>query len=122
MNIKMKIITSAAALALMGVFLTALALSAPDEAEAPAYSTPPVLLDSPAPSVEPVANVPADGFWVTEFDGYAAVYHNTDRDTPLETTGIALRSLRTADQEMLREGVFFTDYMDVVLFLEDFGP
>ena len=118
MNIKAKIISSITALALAGIFLTALALSGP---EAPVYSTPPDMEPPPAPA-EPESAGPAEGFWVCEHDGYIAVYHNAERGTPLETTGIPLRSLRAGDQEMLREGVFFEDYMDVVLFLEDFGP
>ena len=117
MKIKAKIISSVTALTLAGIFLTALALSGP---EAPVYSTPPDI--EPPVSAEPERDDAPEGFWVCEYDGYIAVYHNTDRDIPLETTGVALRSLRAGDQEMLREGVFFEDYMDVVLFLEDFGP
>ena len=117
MKIKAKIISSITALTLAGICLTALALSGSEET----YSTPPDL-EPPAASAEPVGNVPAEGFWVCEHDGYIAVYHNADRAAPLETTAIAVRSLRNADQDMLREGVFFEDYMDVVLFLEDFGP
>ncbi|MDR0325979.1 MAG: hypothetical protein LBI19_07815 [Oscillospiraceae bacterium] len=114
---KAKIVSSITALTLAGIFLTALALSNP---ETPAYSTPPDL--EPPVSVEPEDKAPADGFWVCEVDGYVAVYHNTDRDMPIEMTGIAVRSLRSGDQNMLRDGVFFEDYWDVVMFLEDFGP
>jgi hypothetical protein len=119
--LKIRIISLSAALALSGAFLTALALSAPD---APVYSTPPVLEPPPALPPEPTSTpaATANGFWVCDFDGYAAVFHNTDRVVPIETTGIPVRSLRMADQEMLREGVFFEDYMDVIMFLEDFGP
>ena len=113
-NIKAKIISSVTAVTLAGIFLTALALS---DSETPAYSTPPDV--APPTSAEPE---PVDGFWVCEADGYITVYHNAGRDTPVETTGIAVRSLRAADQDMLRAGVFFEDYMDVVRFLEDFGP
>jgi len=120
MNIKLRIISSAAAVTLAGGFLTALALHSPEES-APVYSTPQDLLPPPA-VVEESRETVGDGFLVGELDGYIAVWHNADRAVPLEATGIALRSLRILDQEMLREGVVFSDYMDVVMFLEDFGP
>jgi hypothetical protein len=102
-----------------GGFLTALALSGLEE---PVYSTPQSLAP-PEPVIEETAGtVAADGFFVGELEGYIAVWHNTDRALPIEATGIAVRSLRAMDQEMLRTGVFFDDYMDVVMFLEDFGP
>jgi hypothetical protein len=116
--LKARIISTIAALALSGIFLTALALSAPDTQ---VYSTPPAI-EPPLPSETEQSSAAASGFWVCEFDGYAAVFHYADRGTPIETTGIALRSLRLNDQEMFRAGVFFEDYMDVVMFLEDFGP
>ncbi|MDR0294262.1 MAG: hypothetical protein LBH95_08950 [Oscillospiraceae bacterium] len=112
-----RIISSVLALTLTGIFLTALALSGP---ETPVYSTPPDI-EPPAVSAGTVLEIP-EGFWVCEFEGYIAVYHNADRGTPIETTDVALRSLRGGDQEMLRGGVFFENYMDVVRFLEDFGP
>ncbi|MCL2002876.1 MAG: hypothetical protein FWG72_02590 [Oscillospiraceae bacterium] len=119
--LKARIIAVIAALTLSGAVLTALALSVPD---APAYSTPPVIELPPALPSEPEkpAVSPVNGFWICELDGYAAVFHNADRTVPVETTGIAIRSLRMADQVLLREGVFFEDYMDVVMFLEDFEP
>ena len=121
MNIKLRIISSAAAVTLAGGFLTALALHSPDES-APVYSTPQDLPPPPAVIVEESTETVGDGFWVGELDGYIAVWHNADRAVPLEATDIALRSLRVLDQEMLREGVVFSDYMDVVMFLEDFCP
>jgi hypothetical protein len=118
--LKAKIISAIAAVVLAGAFLTALALS---DSDTPAYSTPPGIEPPPIPSVTEEEYARFEfGFWVSEFDGYAAVFHNADRGVPIETTLIALRSLRTADQDMLKTGVFFEDYMDVVMFLEDFGP
>jgi hypothetical protein len=121
MRIKVRIISIVAAVTAAGGFLTALALSGSEE---PVYSTPQDLTP-PAPIAEEAAETVAgktDGFLVGELDGYIAVWHNTDRAVPLEATGIAVRSLRVMDQEMLQAGVFFDDYMDVVMFLEDFGP
>jgi hypothetical protein len=129
---KIKIISSIALVALTGVFLTALALSGSDETPSvlPGLSAPaPPLPATPSapPSAEPAPSSPAaaaetEGFWIRELDGYIAVYHNTKRDTPIEISETAVWSLRLADQEMLKEGVFFEDYMDVVVFLEDFAP
>jgi len=106
------------AVTLAGIFLTALALSGAEEE--PVYSTPPKM-EPPEMSAEPIAQT-AEGFWVCEFDGELLLYHNADRSTPIETTSIDIRSLRSADQQMLRDGVFFENYIDVVMFLEDFGP
>ena len=121
MNIKLRIISSAAAVAIAGGFLTALALSAPEESVT-VYSTPPQDLAPPPPIVEEMTETINEGFLVGDLDGYVAVWHNTDRALPIEETAIPIRSLRVLDQEMLRDGVFFDDYMDVVMFLEDFGP
>jgi hypothetical protein len=109
-----------------GGFLTALALYSPEpEPERIAYSTPQDLTP-PEPIREETAETGsaarAEGFLVGELDGYIAVWHNTDRAMPIEATGIAVRSLRVMDQEMLRAGVIFEDYMDVIMFLEDFCP
>jgi hypothetical protein len=118
--LKTKIISAITALTLSGLFVAALALSVPDT---PVLSTPPnIEPPPPLPSVSEAPAATAIGFWVCGFDGYAAVFHNADRGTPIELTGIALHSLRMADQEMFSEGVFFEDYLDVVMFLEDFGP
>jgi hypothetical protein len=121
MSIKVRIISCAIAVTAAGGFLTALALYSPEE-DTPVYSTPQDLAP-PAPSVEEtIIETTAEGFLVGELDGYVAVWHNTDRAVPIEATGIAVRTLRALDQEMLRDGVFFGNYMDVVMFLEDFGP
>jgi hypothetical protein len=121
MNVKVKMISLIAAVCLAGVSLiTALALSGAEE-EAPVFSTPPAFEPPPPPSFEP-APQPPEGFWVCEIDGQVVVCHNASRTVPIEITNIDIRSLRRHDQDMLRAGVFFTDYMDVVVFLEDFGP
>jgi hypothetical protein len=118
MNIKLRIISSAVAVVTAGGFLTALALQPSDE---PVYSTPQGI-ESPEPVAENSGETIREGFWVGEENGNIAVWHNSDRTVPLENTGIALRPLRALDQEMLRAGVYFENYMDVVMFLEDFCP
>jgi hypothetical protein len=117
--LKTRIITAIIALAMSGVSVTALALSSSGTQEV--FSTPPVI-EPPSPSPYENPAYVDSGFWVCEFDGYAAVFHSADRSSPIEKTDIALRSLRMGDQELFRTGLFFEDYMDVVIFLEDFGP
>ena len=119
-NKEVRIIILLLAVVAASGFLTALAISGTDES-VPSYSTPPELTP-PAPSEDAVSAVKAEGFWVSEQDGYIAVWHNADRTEPIESTAVAVRTLRMIDQELLREGVFFGDYMDVVMFLEDFCP
>ena len=114
MNIKLRIISSAVAVVTAGGFLTALALQ-------PEPGTPQGI-ESPEPIAEDSRETIREGFWVGEENGNIAVWHNSDRSVPLESTDIAIRSLRALDQEMLRTGVYFEDYMDVVMFLEDFCP
>lgn len=113
---KVKIISSVFAITLAGIFMTALALSQPDE---PVYSTPPEITPPPSAAMKAVD---PEGFWVCAINDTVVVFHSTNRETPVETTTIALNTLRLNDQDMLRMGVFFEDYMDVVRFLEDFAP
>ena len=119
---KARIITSVMAVALTGIFLTALALSGSEPA-APQVPEPPAeaeaLLD--ADTADDTVAVD-EGFWVCESDGVITVFHNTERNVPIKTTSTAVHTLRLADQEMLRSGVFFDNYLDAMSFLEDFAP
>ncbi len=115
---KAKIITSVTAIALAGIFLTALAFS--DSGPLPEAPEPPV-------EAEPLSEVfpsekPEEGFWVCAADGVITVYHNSDREDPVKTTTTAVHTLRAADQELLNNGVFFSNYLDAMSFLEDFAP
>ena len=117
-NIKAKLAIMLLLITAAGACLTALAVST--RSDEPVYSTPPAKITPPPSLVSP--EQPEHGFWVAEYNGYIAVYHNANREAPAETTDIELQALRYGDQNMLREGVFFDNYLDVVYFLEDFGP
>lgn len=57
------------------------------------------------------------GYYLSVNDGYIAVFYNSE---PIYTSKIDSSTLRTADREMLEDGIKAESYEEVLRLLEDF--
>lgn len=108
-----------------GTMLMALALTpkpkpAETSTEAPFRQTAAPMAETPAGQEGPGLTAPC--YWIHEQDGMVAVFDADDRGVPLTVTGIAVHTLREADQRMIRGGVLIEGAENLSHFLESFSP
>ena len=61
------------------------------------------------------------GFILKEIMGYIGIYDRREMSFPIYVTDINTQSLRKADQNLLKKGLFAKDAGTIAMLLEDFG-
>ncbi len=60
-------------------------------------------------------------YLLKEYDGVIAIYRAEELNTPERLTEIQTATLRQADRQSLREGIFAANTEQLLMLLEDFG-